>query len=41
MVQIKKQKPVDIRKSGLQNWRQLQQQNNAIQSGYDPEVAQY
>lgn len=41
MVQIKKQKPVDIRKSGLQNWKQLQQQNNAIQSGYDPEVAQY
>lgn len=41
MVKLKTQKPIDIRKSGLQNWRQLQQQNNAIQSGYDPEVAQY
>lgn len=41
MVKLKTQKPIDIRKSGLQNWRQLQQQNNAIQSGYDLEVAQY
>ena len=38
MVKLKTQKPVDIRKSGLQNWRQLQQQNAAIQSGVSPEA---
>lgn len=41
MVKLKTQKPVDIRKSGLQNWRQLQQQNNAIQSGVSPEAIEY
>lgn len=41
MVKLKIQKPVDIRKSGLQNWRQLQQQNNAIQSGVSPEAIEY
>lgn len=41
MVKLKTQKPVDIRKSGLQNWRQLQQQNAAIQSGVSPEAIEY
>ena len=41
MVKLKIQKPVDIRKSGLQNWRQLQQQNAAIQSGVSPEAIEY
>ena len=41
MVKLKTQKPVDIRKSGLQNWRQLQQQNAAIQSGVSPEAVEY
>lgn len=41
MVKLKIQKPVDIRKSGLQNWRQLQQQNNTIQSGVSPEAIEY
>lgn len=41
MVKLNTQKPVDIRKSGLQNWRQLQQQNNAIQSGVSPEAIEY
>ena len=27
MVKFKQQKPADITKTGLQNWRQLQQQN--------------
>ena len=41
MVKLKTQKPVDIRKSGLQNWKQLQQQNAAIQSGVSPEAIEY
>lgn len=33
MVKFKQQKPADITKTGLQNWRQLQQQNAINQAG--------
>lgn len=33
MVKFKQQKPADITKTGLQNWRQLQQQNAMNQAG--------